>query len=65
MTEREVSSRVVDQAVSALEGTVLRMRSTLYRNALLLVVNAGATAGLGFVFWVLAARLYSPAQVGL
>ena len=37
----------------------------LYRNAVVLMVNTGLTAGLGFVFWALAARLYPPAELGL
>jgi len=65
VTEREIKSRMLDQAAAALGRTALRIRSPLYRNALVLIVNAGVTAGLGFVFWALAARLYSPTQVGL
>jgi O-antigen/teichoic acid export membrane protein len=44
---------------------VARARDPLYRNALLLIVNSGLAAGLGFAFWALAARLYSAEQVGL
>ncbi len=45
--------------------TVARARAPLYANALVLMGNSGVTAGLGFVFWTLAARLYPPAEVGL
>jgi O-antigen/teichoic acid export membrane protein len=42
-----------------------RARVPLYANALVLMGNTGLSAGLGFIFWALAARLYPPAQVGL
>lgn len=45
--------------------TIGRARLPLYRNALVLMVNSGVTAGLGFVFWALTARLYPPTEVGL
>jgi len=38
---------------------------SLYRNAVYLVLNSVAGAVLGFVFWILAARLYSAEEVGL
>ncbi|MBV8084927.1 MAG: hypothetical protein JO247_08925 [Chloroflexi bacterium] len=37
----------------------------MLRNAYALIVNDGAVAGLGFVYWIVAARLYQPAQVGM
>ena len=51
---------------SGLVGRVLAWaRIPLYANALVLMGNTGLSAGLGFIFWALAARLYPPAQVGL
>ena len=38
---------------------------SLYANACYLIADTVVVAFLGFVFWMLAARLYSPAQVGL
>ncbi len=38
---------------------------SLYRNAVYLMLNSGVTAVLGFLFWILVARLYSPEDVGL
>jgi O-antigen/teichoic acid export membrane protein len=38
--------------------------SPLYRNALFLMASIVARAGLGFVFWVVVARLYTNAEVG-
>jgi O-antigen/teichoic acid export membrane protein len=35
------------------------------RNSFLLLVSTFSMAALGFVFWVIVARLYSPAEVGL
>jgi len=40
-------------------------RISLYRNAVYLMVNSAVTAIVGFVFWLLAARLYSAEEVGL
>lgn len=37
----------------------------LFRNAYALIVNTGITAMLGFIYWVVAARLFSTRDVGL
>jgi len=42
----------------------LSRQAPLYANASYLVLASGATAFLGFLFWVLVARLYSPDDVG-
>ncbi len=52
-------------AAAIVARAVARARAPLYANALVLIGNSGVTAGLGFVFWTLAARLYPPAEVGL
>jgi O-antigen/teichoic acid export membrane protein len=44
---------------------VAHARHPLVWNALVLILNSGLAAGLGFVFWALAARLYSAEQLGL
>lgn len=41
------------------------LNAPLFRNAYALVVNTGITAVLGFVYWVVAARLFTTADVGL
>ncbi len=43
---------------------VEHLRSPLYRNGYALVVATGATSLLGFLYWLLAARRYTPADVG-
>jgi O-antigen/teichoic acid export membrane protein len=46
-------------------GTVASLfRIPLYRSATALVLTTGANAGLGLIFWTLAARLYSIEDVG-
>lgn len=40
------------------------LRTPLYRNAYALIANQGLSAMLGILFWMLAARLYTPEQVG-
>ena len=42
-----------------------RSPDKVLRNSFFLMVSTLLMAGLGFVFWVLVARLYSPAEVGL
>jgi O-antigen/teichoic acid export membrane protein len=37
----------------------------MLRNALFLTVNSGVSAGLGFAFWIITARLFSTETVGL
>jgi O-antigen/teichoic acid export membrane protein len=41
------------------------IRTPLYRNALALLVNSGVTSLIGIAYWTLAARLASPAVVGV
>jgi O-antigen/teichoic acid export membrane protein len=41
------------------------LNAPLFRNAYALVVNTGITAVLGFVYWVVAARLFTTTDVGL
>jgi len=38
---------------------------SFYRNTVFLMLSSGTNAVLGFAFWVLAARLYKPEDVGL
>jgi O-antigen/teichoic acid export membrane protein len=42
-----------------------RSQDKVLRNSFFLMVSTLLMAGLGFVFWVVVARLYSPAEVGL
>ena len=41
------------------------LRLPLFRNGYALIIGSAATSGLGFVYWVLAARFYSAEMVGL
>jgi O-antigen/teichoic acid export membrane protein/aminoglycoside phosphotransferase len=56
-------------AAPAALGPVLRWlrgwASPVHRDGLALILSAGLTSVLGLLFWVLAARLYPPAVVGL
>lgn len=40
------------------------IRSPLYRNSFFLMANTVVTTGLGFFFWMVVARFYTPAEVG-
>ena len=56
---------VPNRVVARLPARVVEhLRSPLYRNGYALVVATGATSLLGFLYWLLAARRYSPADVG-
>jgi hypothetical protein len=41
------------------------LRDPLLRNGYALLVNVGVTSVLGFLYWIVAARTYSPEYVGL
>ena len=43
----------------------LQIKDPLYRNSLFLMANTIVTSGLGFIFWMVVARLYTEAEVGL
>jgi O-antigen/teichoic acid export membrane protein len=47
------------------EQLIAHMRTPLYRNGYALMLSAAITSGLGFVYWMLATRLYTPELVGL
>ncbi|MFC1932384.1 lipopolysaccharide biosynthesis protein [Chloroflexota bacterium] len=53
------------RAVVSKEGLKGLPDTSLYTNACYLVTDVAVVSILGFAFWALAARLYSPAQVGL
>jgi O-antigen/teichoic acid export membrane protein len=40
------------------------LRRPFYKNSLFLIMDYGMTAGIGFFFWILVARFYSPVDVG-
>ena len=48
----------------SLAGLVAHVRTPLYRNAYAWLISTGLSSGLGILYWVLAARLYTPAVVG-
>src|SRR4030042_891999 len=41
------------------------IKSPLYRNSLFLMTSTVARAGLGFIFWIIVARIYTEVEVGL
>jgi O-antigen/teichoic acid export membrane protein len=43
----------------------LLVKDSLYRNAIYLMLSIGVMAVLGFLFWIINARLYSAEQVGI
>ena len=49
----------------AREWVTVHAQLPLFRNAFMLIVNAAASSGLGMLYWVLAARYYSPEVVGV
>ncbi len=50
------------------QGTFARLsakvRDPIYGNGIALVLNAGVGAGMGFLFWMAAARMFDPAALG-
>jgi len=43
---------------------ISHIRDPLYRNSIILLCNTASTSVIGFVFWMVIARLYSPVDVG-
>lgn len=41
------------------------LRDPLYKNSLYLMLTSVVSSGLGFLFWVIAAKLYTPEDVGI
>jgi O-antigen/teichoic acid export membrane protein len=41
------------------------LKDPLLRNGYALLVNVGVTSLLGFLYWIVAARTYTPVDVGL
>ena len=64
-----MNGAVDEPRVPSTSGLVARLleraRIPLYANALVLMSNTGLSAGLGFIFWAIAARLYPASEVGL
>jgi O-antigen/teichoic acid export membrane protein len=54
--------QIMSGTINSLRGLV---NSRLSTNSLFLMINSVVMAGLGFVFWALAARIYSAEDVGL
>lgn len=46
-------------------GLIGYLRNPLHKNAVFLIATYGVIGLLGFFFWAIAARLYTPEQVGL
>jgi O-antigen/teichoic acid export membrane protein len=61
--EHRVPTR--DRASQVRSGLLRGWRSPQHRDGLALVLSSGLTSGLGLLFWILAARLYDPATVGV
>lgn len=55
----------VASVLTSRESLKAHLRIPLYTNAYYLIANAVASSVFGFVFWIAAARLYEPAEVGL
>jgi O-antigen/teichoic acid export membrane protein len=60
-----VSTSLAGRVTFAYTRLLVHLRTPLYGNGYALLVNSVATSGLGLIYWILAARLYSPEVVGL
>ncbi|MYZ09418.1 oligosaccharide flippase family protein [Streptomyces sp. SID2999] len=58
-------TEATDATMAPERGRHRRSGDRIYRNSFFLLVSTVVTAGLGFVFWVVVARFYTAAQVGL
>ena len=41
------------------------MNDSLYRNSIYLILSTAVMGGFGFIFWIIAARLFTLEQIGL
>jgi len=55
----------VASVLTSREGLRTFLRTALYRNALYLIAANFLNSLLGFVFWIIVARIYTPEEVGL
>lgn len=62
---RRVMARAPRRERSRLARLFAHAQLPLFRNAYALIISAASTSGLGFIFWVVAARYYTPETVGL
>ena len=60
-----VRGNILTRIANRSRGYIALLRDPLYRSTLLLVLSSLANAMLGFIFWIVAARLYSAVDVGL
>ena len=60
-----MSTSSTNSDVSPFRRLMAHVRMPLYRNAYALVLSSGIMSGLGFVYWIFAARNYSTETVGL
>lgn len=51
--------------ISAMSELKRRLKDPLYKNSLMIMLTTGMPSLLGFVFWVIVARLYPTSEVGL
>jgi O-antigen/teichoic acid export membrane protein len=58
MIKSAIQRRVFTQLIA-------HARTPLYRNAYALMLGTAATSGLGLLYWALAARLYTPPDIGV
>lgn len=66
MTTLQDETVPIRTSTSRLRSGVLRgWRTPQHRDGLALVLSSGLTSGLGLLFWILAARLYDSATVGV
>src|SRR2546426_12280675 len=65
LSERESTSRLRRSWSSGRVWLVSQFRVPMYREGYALVLSSGLSSLLGFVYWIVAARSYSPGVVGL
>ncbi len=56
---------IVGTRPTSLTQAISHVRHPLFRNAYALIFSSAATSGLGIIYWLLAARLYTDHEVGL
>jgi O-antigen/teichoic acid export membrane protein len=66
LLERALGSELLDRRAAAAQVSVAGTRTlSMVSSSVSLIFSKVATMGLGFIFWLAAARLFEPAQVGI
>jgi O-antigen/teichoic acid export membrane protein len=63
--DKDLSKQAITSLQKYIQLLRLHLKDPLYRNSYFLMANTAVTSALGFAFWIVVARFYNDADVGL